>query len=321
MKPRIFLPEPIAAAGLNLLGKECDCIGPWLEQSSSTSFDALAALAEADGVLVRLFKMQSKEITLAPRLKVIAKHGVGVDNIDVAAASARRIPVVYTPTANANAVAEHTMALMFALARHIHTAHAATMAGRFQDRLGLEGVELAGKTLGIIGIGRIGARVAHIAHFGLGMDVSVYDPFVSTSGYDGPARFVNSVEELLSVADFLTLHVPLTPETRCLINAERLRLLKPTCRIINTSRGGVIDEDALAAALCQGQIAGAALDVFENEPLPANHPFLSAPNMLLTPHISSSTKESLARMAVDAALGILDVLNGRSPAHVVNPRV
>lgn len=299
MKPTVFIPEQIAAAGMDLLRAECDCV---------------ADLAQADAVVVRLFQIRRDDLLRAPRLKVIAKHGVGVDNIDVAAATALDIPVVFTPTANANAVAEHTMTLMLALARNLYPASATVFAGRWDK---FEGVELAGKTLGVIGLGRIGRRVAEMAQHGFGMEVRAYDPAVKQSAF----ALADSVEAVLRVADFLSLHLPLTPETKHLINANRLRLLKPNCRIVNTSRGGVIDETALAEALTEKRLAGAALDVFETEPLPAGHPFLKTPNTLLTPHISASTKESLDRMARDAAQGVLDVLQGRPPAWVVNPEV
>jgi D-3-phosphoglycerate dehydrogenase len=223
--------------------------------------------------------------------------------------------------ANANAVAEQTLTLMLALARNVYPASVAVREGRFRERDKFIGVELAGKTLAVIGLGRIGSRVAEMVRHGFAMDVRGYDPFVKKECYTGAATIADSLESLLREADFVTLHLPLTPQTGKLINAERLRLMKPSCRIINTSRGGVIDEAALAQALDEGRIAGAALDVFEKEPLPADHAFLRTPNTLLTPHVSASTKESMERMARDAALGLLDVLNGRKPQSVVNPEV
>jgi len=321
VKPVVFLPHTIGAGGMRLLEAECTCLVYSTDGSKPPPAELKALLARADAVIVRLFSMGPNEFADAPRLKVIAKHGVGVDNIDVAAATARRIPVVITPQANANSVAEHTVTLMLALARNLYPAAAATLAGRFQERDKFEGIELAGRTLSLVGLGRIGSRVAHIARHGLAMNVRAYDPFVSKAGYSGAAELEESLETLLRSADILSLHVPLTPETRRLINAERLRMLRPTCRVVNTSRGGVIDEAALAQALRDGRIAGAALDVFEQEPLPVGHPFLHTPNTLLTPHISSSTAESMDRMARDAAQGVLDVLQGRLPAGVVNPEV
>jgi len=321
MKPTVFIPDPIAATGMEMLRVTCDCVAPWASGAKPSGAELKAMLPDADAVIVRLFQVRGDDLARAVNLKVIAKHGVGVDNIDVPAATARRIPVVFTPTANANAVAEHTMALILALARNLYPAAAAMAAGRFADRTKFDGVELEGKTLGVVGFGRIGRRVANMALHGFGMTVRVYDPFITPGSGTKGVAIEESLEDLLRAADFLTLHMPLTPETRHLINGERLAMLKPACRIVNTSRGGVIDDQALAEALRGGKIAGAGLDVFDQEPLPAGHPFYETPNTLLTPHISSSTKESLDRMARDAAQGVLDVLQGRKPAFPVNPEV
>jgi D-3-phosphoglycerate dehydrogenase len=303
VNPVVFIPETIAECGIALLQPSCEIVSHGMDN--------------ADAAIVRLFEITAEQLASCDRLKVIAKHGVGVDNIDVAAATARKVPVVYTPTANANGVAEHALTLMLSLARHVFPSSQALREGRFKDRAQFQGVELAGKTLGVLGLGRIGRRVAEMARNGLAMNVLAYDPFVKESDF----ALAPSLDAVLRAADFLTLHLPLTEETRHLLNAERLRILKPGCRIINTSRGAVIDESAMVEALQGGQVSGAALDVFEDEPLPADHPLCRAPNTLLTPHISSSTTESLERMACDAAQGVLDVLQGRQPAHVVNPEV
>ena len=172
-----------------------------------------------------------------------------------------------------------------------------------------------------MGLGRIGSRVAEIASAGLAMRVCGYDPYVAPGAYAGPAERMASLDELLAVADFLTLHVGLTAETRHLLDDRRLARIKPGCRVLNTSRGAVIDESALVRALEEGRIAGAALDVFEEEPIATDHPLCGAPNMLLTPHIASSSRESMDRMATDCAQGVLDVLQGRTPADVVNREV
>lgn len=315
MRPVVFIPEPIATNGLDLLKAECDCLAPW-EDGLDPDRSLLYA---ADAVIVRLFKIDARDIDKARRLKVISKHGAGLDNIDLQAATAAGIPVVYTPTATINAVAEHTLALMLALTRQIVPASAALKEGRFSERGRFQGIELSWKTLGIIGLGRIGTRVAQMASLGLGMSVFAYDPFVSKSDYSGPATIEDTLEALFRKADILTLHVPLTPETRYMVNDRSLAWVKPGCRLINTSRGAVIDEAALVQALTEGWLAGAALDVFEEEPLPADHPLCQAPNTLLTPHISSSTQESLDRMSVQSVQGVLDVLHGRTPEHLVNP--
>jgi len=313
MRPNVFLPEEIASQGIKLLEADCDLVAPWMTGSPVES----AMLEVADGVIVRLFKVGQAELDSARRLKVIAKHGVGLDNIAVDVALARGICVVNTPTANMNAVAEHTVALMLALARQIVPAALATKQGHFNDRVRFQGVEASGSTLGIVGLGRIGSRVAQIGE-GLGMQILAYDPLVPPESCAPYVKRVRRLDDLLRAVDFLSLHIPFTPETHHLLDSERLALLKPNCRIVNTSRGAVIDEQALVRALESGAIGGAALDVFEVEPLSANHPLCRAPNTLLTPHISSSTRESLEKMAVDAARGVLDVLAGRKPDYPVN---
>lgn len=319
MRPAIFIPEKIARCGLDLLRGECDLVAPWREGKRLQNAELRTLLYRADAVIIRLFEIGGDDIARCENLKVIGRHGVGVDNVDCHAASARQIPVVYTPHANANAVAEHAVALMMALARQIGPASRAVIDGRFQDRTRYEGVELADKTLGVIGLGRIGQRVARMAAAGLSMKVRAYDPVIDQGSYTGPAVIENSLETVMRQSDFLSLHVPLNPQTEKMINDRTLHMLKPDCRIINTSRGAVIDESALLKALDNGTVAGAALDVYENEPLPGDHPLCGAPNTLLTPHISSSTREALDNMARDAAQGVLDVLQGRRPQYVVNP--
>jgi D-3-phosphoglycerate dehydrogenase len=313
MKPMIFIPEPIAEAGIDVLRPKFTCITPWADDKELGDEESRTLLHASDAVIVRLYEITREDFENSAQLKVVAKHGVGVDNIDVRAAAERKIPVVYTPTANLNAVAEHTVALMMALSRRIEPAMQAVKQGRFAERTSFQGVELAGRTLGVVGLGRIGTRVAEIAALGLSMNVIAFDPFTENLPDNCPFTLEKSIEDLFKVSDFLTFHVPLTPDTHHLINGDRLKLLTPECRIINTSRGKVIDEAALVDALKSGKVAGAALDVFEDEPLPKNHPLCAAPNILLTPHISSSTEESLNRMAVDSAQGVLDVLEGRSP--------
>src|SRR5262245_31353989 len=230
MKPRVYLPEKIAAAGLDLLRTECELVGPWTGSTASTA----EMLADADAVIVRLHRIGEAEFAAAPRLKVVAKHGVGLDAIDVAAATAHRIQVVFTPEANANSVAEHAITLMLALAKQIVPASRMIPEGRFADRNRHEGIELTGRTLGIVGLGRIGAPVAAIAAHGFGMKVLGYDPFLPADAVRPGVDRVGSFDDLLAGSDFLSLHVPLTSETNRLLNAATLARLKPGCRIINT---------------------------------------------------------------------------------------
>ncbi len=315
MKPTVLLPESIAPCGVELLGRECRCLFP------APGEDAYALLARADAVVVRLLELRDADMERAPRLKVIAKHGVGVDNVDVEAATRRGIAVTITGTANSNAVAEHTLALMMALIRQTDGACRAVREGRFHERDRYAGVELAGKTLGILGLGRIGSRVARKAALGLEMKVLAYDPFLDRDRYDGPAKLVPSLEDVLRVCDVLTLHVPLTPDTQEMINARTLALLRPGCRVINTSRGAVIDEEALARALHGGALAGAALDVFAEEPPSPDHPLCHTPNTLLSPHLAAATPEARDAMSRTVAENVLAVLRGeRAPDAVNEPR-
>jgi D-3-phosphoglycerate dehydrogenase / 2-oxoglutarate reductase len=323
MRPLVFIPEPIAHRGFELLSAVCECLAPWKNgpESSQNGNQHRELLYEADAVIVRLFRITDTDLQRARRLKIVAKHGVGTDNIDCQAATRRRIPVAYTPNAATDPVAEHTIALMLALARNLWPAHAAVINGEFFARKQFQGVELNGKTLSIIGLGRIGTRVGEIAAKGLRMTVCAYDPFRKEPLESDFPVTLGTFESVLQSADFLSLHLPSALETKHMINARSLALMKPSCRIINTSRGAIVDELALTEALVAGAIAGAALDVFEEEPIPANHPLRRAPNTLFTPHISSSTQESLDRMSLEAAQAVLDVLHGRVPMYLANPEV
>lgn len=312
-KPVVFIADPIKQVGLDFLAPHCECIAPWLHGD-----DVGEIPADAEGVMVRTFPMSRERIMAAPNLRVIAKHGVGIDNIDVAAATERGIPVVWTPEANADAVAQHTLALMLGLANRLAEADQALREGKFLQRLDFGARELTGLTLGIIGLGRIGGRVARRAASGLGMRVLAFDPYVEGSEV---ARLVPTLAELMSVADVLTLHVPLTEETRAFINDDSLAHARPDAFLINTSRGGVIDERALARALHENRLGGAGLDVFADEPPAPDHPFLTAPRVLLTPHVAGLSDQALVRVAHEAGQGILDVLQGRRPGSPVNPEV
>jgi D-3-phosphoglycerate dehydrogenase len=269
---------------------------------------------------VRLAPLSAGTIAAAPRLRVIGRHGVGVDNIDVAAATARRIPVVFVPGTNAASVAEHTIGMMLALCKRLLTLDQAVRRGQWQARDTTVGVELAGKTLGVIGLGAIGREVATRCRAALGMRVMGYDPY-APADLPVDVERVTALEPLLREADVVTFHVPLTPETRGMLGPHELSLLKPTALVLNISRGGVIDEAATADALRAGRIAGAAVDVFSPEPPPRTHPLLAAPNTILSPHAAAHTEEALKRMAVALAEGVLAVLRGEQPRHVANPEV
>lgn len=312
-KPVVYIADPISQVGLDVLAPHCECIAPWLDGGDVTEVPPAA-----EAVMVRTFPMGRDRILAAPNLRVIAKHGVGIDNIDVAAATERGIPVVWTPEANADAVAQHTLALMLGLANRLMEADQALRDGRFLERLDFGARELTDRTLGIIGLGRIGNRVARRAAAGLGMNVLAFDPYVDQSDV---ATLVPTLAELMAGAEVITLHVPLTDETRAFINDDSLVHARPEAFLINTSRGGVIDEQALSRALHENRLAGAGLDVYNDEPPTPDHPFLSAPRVLLTPHVAGLSDQALVRVAHEAGQGIIDVLQGRHPSCPVNPEV
>jgi D-3-phosphoglycerate dehydrogenase len=271
-----------------------------------------------DAVIVRSGTRISARVIDAAgkKLQVIGRAGVGTDNIDVDAATRHGIIVVNVPTANTIAAAEQTIALMMALARQVPQARDSLQQGRW-ERKKFVGVEVRNKVLGIIGLGRIGSEVAKRAQ-GLEMKIIAYDPYVSA---DHAARYdvqFMELSDLLQQADFITLHIPLTAGTQNLINDETLAMMKPTARLINCARGGLIDEEALLKALDEGRIAGAALDVLSEEPPRPDHPLLKHPKVIVTPHLGGSTEEAQAGVARDIAAQIVDVLEGRLPQHAVN---
>jgi D-3-phosphoglycerate dehydrogenase len=269
-----------------------------IHDSSSDEFETVLALAV--GLIVRsATKVDGEMMTRAAGLKVIGRAGVGVDNIDLAAASKRGIAVFNAPGGNTNAAAELTMALMLALARRLTEADRSIREGRW-DRTGLKGIELKGRTLGLVGAGRIGGEVARRGQV-FGMDVLVYDPYLTQERAEQLGVRLVSLDHVIENADVISCHVPLTDETRGLIDASRLGRMKDGVLVINASRGGVIDEAALAEALHEGTIAGAALDVYEREPLSGGSPLRNAPNLVLTPHLGASTEEAQVGVATEVA--------------------
>ncbi len=277
------------------------------------------AATDADAILARTGRVTRRVIEAAPRLKIVARHGVGYDNVDVQACTEHGVVVTITGDANSEAVSEHTMGCLLAAARQIPLANAAVKRGIW-ERDSVHGIELAGKTLGLVGLGRIGSRVARHAQ-GFDMRVIAHDPYADPERARGLGVTLVSLEMLLREADFVSLHVPLMPQTRHMIGAEQLMLMKPSAILVNTSRGGLIDEAALCQALAERRIAGVALDVFEQEPLPPDHPFTHLDNVICTPHVGGQTDEALIRMAVSSAESILRVLRGEKPDYIVNPEV
>ena len=269
-----------------------------------------AAIRDADAAILGLDACDASVLDACPRLRVVSRYGVGVDNVDLDAARRLGIAVTNTPGANTTAVAELTLGSILALARRLPQAVAATRAGSWSRRTGWE---LSGKTLGVIGYGRIGQAVADLGR-AFGMRVVASDPFAPPT--DGTT--VLTVDELLGQADVVTLHVGLSDDTRHLIDGAALARMKPGAVLVNTARGGLIDEDALAEALRSGRPAGAAADAFEHEP-PGASPLLAIDSFLPTPHLGAATTDATARMGRMATENALDVLQGRTPAHVVVP--
>jgi D-3-phosphoglycerate dehydrogenase / 2-oxoglutarate reductase len=269
-----------------------------VNDSSTSEFGE--ALTTAAGLIVRsATKVDSEMIAAAPELRVIGRAGVGIDNIDLAAATERGIAVMNAPGGNTVSAAELTLALLLSVARRVPEADRSIREGKW-ERSRFQGVELRGRTLGVIGAGRIGGAVAERCR-AFGMKVIAYDPYLDVSqSRDLRLGFVD-LDELLATADVISLHVPLTEETRGLIGANAISKMKKRAFVLNASRGGVVDEGALAAALSEGQIAGAALDVYESEPLSPESPLLGAPNLVLTPHLGASTKEAQVQVALEVA--------------------
>ena len=313
--PRVLVSDKLEAAGLTLLreaGIEVDnrpgLTGPALQE----------AIRAADGIIVRSGTQVTAELLEDPgKLRAIVRAGVGVDNIDVGAATRAGIVVMNTPGGNTVSTAEHTISLLMALARHIPFADTSTKQGKW-ERGKFVGTQLAGKTLGIVGLGRVGREVARRAA-GLDMKVVGYDPFMAP---DKAAQLgiesVTAIDQLLPRCDFLTVHTPLNDETRNLIAARELALMKRGARILNCARGGIINEEALAAALRSGHLAGAALDVFVPEPPPTNHPLLNLPNVVVTPHLGASTVEAQESVASEAAQLLIDFLKRGAVQFAVN---
>jgi D-3-phosphoglycerate dehydrogenase / 2-oxoglutarate reductase len=318
-KPVVLVAEQIANNGLEILRQSCEIITPWKQGRAYNSEE----IASAEGIVIRLSKVTAAVMDSGPRLKVIGRHGVGIDNVDLAAATKRGIAVVFTPSAltMVNAVAEQTVQLMLALGRHAVTADKIVRENRWSERGKLMGVEFHEKTLGVVGLGAIGRKVAAICQRGLGMKIVAYDPFVKEAPADMEATLVDSLIEVLQQADVVTLHLPSTPETAGLIGAKELAAMKPSALLVNAARGGIVDSIALADALRRGHLFGAALDVFPEEPPAPDHPLMTAPRTLFSPHVASMTGGSMARMAALVSSQVVQVLTGERPAHVANPEV
>ncbi|HYO63229.1 MAG TPA: phosphoglycerate dehydrogenase [Pyrinomonadaceae bacterium] len=294
---KILVSDDVSESGLAPLREA----GFAVVKKTKLGFDELCdTLADCDGLVVRSeTKVTAALMERAPRLRAVGRAGVGVDNIDVETATARGVVVMNAPDGNTMTTAEHTLALLLALARRVPQGHASLHGGRW-ERKKFVGVELRGKTLGVVGLGRIGRVVASRAA-GFEMKVVAFDPFTAPEQAREMGAELLPLEEVCARADFLTVHTPLTPETRGLVGARELARMKPGAYVINCARGGLVDEHALYDALKEGRLAGAALDVFEQEPPPADHPLLALEQVIATPHLGASTREAQEGVALTVA--------------------
>jgi D-3-phosphoglycerate dehydrogenase len=280
--------------------------------------ELIARIAGYDALVVRSeTKVTADVLAAARRLRVVGRAGVGVDNIDIDAATRHGVLVLNAPTGNTIAAAEHAIAMMLALARNIPAADASLRAGRW-ERSRLIGVELRDRTLGLLGLGKIGFEVARIAGEGLRMRVLAHDPLVTQERAEQAGAELVDMDTLLAESDVLSVHVPLTDHTRGVIGAAELHRMRPGARVINVARGGIIDEAALADAVRDGVIAGAAVDVFTSEPVPEGHPLIGVDGIVVTPHLGASTAEAQVNVAADVADQIVEFLRGGSPRYAVN---
>jgi D-3-phosphoglycerate dehydrogenase / 2-oxoglutarate reductase len=311
--------DPSAAALMAEHGYEAVHTPPYAD--SAVISDYLKSTG-AVGIISRMGRLDEAVMQVAPQLRVISKHGVGVDNIDLEAAAKRGIPVLVATGANAVSVAEHAIALLLATVKRILPLDSGLRAGRW-EKPGFSGSEIAGRTLGLMGMGSIARATGHIAK-GLGMELIGYDPFAADAAFNdlGVKRF-SSFEAMLEQSDVLSLHCPLNNQTREILNADTIARMPKGSYVINTARGGLIDETALLAAIQNEHLAGAGLDTFAVEPPKADHPFFAEKRIVLTPHIGGVTREAGARVGVDAVSGIFQVLSGQPvpPERIANRKL
>ncbi|MGF1495674.1 MAG: phosphoglycerate dehydrogenase [Elainellaceae cyanobacterium] len=310
---KVLVSDPIDQAGIDILSQVAH-----VDVKTKLSEDELVKLIpEYDALMIRSgTQVTQAVITAANKLKIIGRAGVGVDNVDIPAATRRGILVVNSPEGNTIAAAEHTVAMMLSLSRHIPSANQSVKGGKW-DRKSFTGVEVYKKTLGIVGLGKIGAHVATIAR-SMGMRLLAYDPFLSAERAEQIGCQLVDLDLLLHESDYITLHLPKTPETMHMMGAEAFAKMKPTARLVNCARGGIVDEAALYEALRDGQIAGAALDVYEHEPLGESSLTSLGKEVVLTPHLGASTAEAQVNVAIDVAEQIRDVLLGLPARSAVN---
>jgi D-3-phosphoglycerate dehydrogenase len=313
---KVVLAQPMEKRALEFLKQNAEVVSARegnVEEFKTYLKDAIAAIVGTS------IKFTADLMESAPKLKVISRTGAGVDSVDVQAATRKKILVLNTPDANSLSVAEHTVMLICAMAKSMVYLDDQVRSGDFGARRLYLPVDLQGKTLGLVGCGRIGMMVAQKCNRAFDMKVVTYDPFLKTS--PEYIKLVESLEDVFRVADFISLHIPLLESTRNIINERLLSLMKPSAFLINTARGGIVDEMALAEKLAKKEIAGAALDVFAKEPPDISAKLFKVENIIFTPHTAALTKECSARVAMTAVEGVVDYIQGRPPKYVFNKEV
>ena len=322
-RKKVIIWEHIDESGIRLLENSNGVETVYYDDKPVSDEEVFGSLEQADAVMVRIRDFTGEMIQRAPNLAIIAKHGVGYDQIDVAAATERKIPVTITPEANSDSVADHAMALMLSMSRDLVRATTDVRTGQFSRREHYIGLELRGKTLGIIGLGRIGSRVAKRCALGFGMRVLAFDPFISAEeAKERHGELIGELEPLLRASDYISIHAPLTELTENMIGEKELKIMKPEAILLNTARGGIVNEADLYLALKNHWIRAAGLDVCVKEPpLPDENPLLELENVIISPHIAGSAKEAAIKMATHAAEEILRVLNGERPKYPINPEI
>lgn len=316
---RVVLSHALCEEGMQLLRQQPDV--ETIVANTGKPEELLPFLKDADAFLLRIGRIDAAMMDECPKLKVIARPGVGVDTIDVPHATAKGIPVVVTPGANSRSVAEHSLMLMFALAKNLYRSVTGTLEGNYGVRNAGLSFELEGKTLGVLGFGNIGRRVAKMAA-ALDIQIAVYDPFVPREAIESEGfRWCADLKEILPICDMITLHMFSDENTRGMFDAKAFAMMKPGALLVNCARGDLVDEDALYDALMSGQLGGAAEDMMVEEPFDLNNKLFQAPNFLATPHMAALTKESAARCAVMAIEGILAILRHQRWPHVFDKQV
>jgi len=310
---KVLIADGVSPKGIDILAKDYEVV----VKDKLPAEELLEIIPQFDGLIVRsASKVTQAVIAAATNLKVIGRAGVGVDNIDIPAATARGIIVLNAPEGNTIAATEHTMAMMLSMSRNIPVANETMQKGEW-NRKKYVGVELRGKTLGVIGMGRIGSGVAKRA-LAFDMDVIGYDPYINEERAQALGIEIGSLDDIIAKSDFITVHMPLTAQTKGMLNKDNMKNMKKGVRLVNCARGGIINEVDLAAAVKAGIVAGAAIDVFESEPVPIDHPLVGLPGVVLTPHLGASTVEAQVGVSIDVARGVGAALRGEPVSTAVN---